>query len=424
MKKLLLGAVALVMCFSAAAQIGFSYDKAAMLKAIATSDEDIANPKRNGRGQTWLDRGDAMFLAAGGYMLSGIVPGTAEKAMILALGKSEPTPTQVMGRAMQKYSYPFAEVYVMDGVVQFWTLKETVYAGAAEKAVEAYNKAVALDAKLTEKATAGLTGVGDVVSIEANGQYNLGNRAAAAEGYWQAFNIKKEPLVGKIDSISVFNAGYIMLTDGNYDKAIEILRSAIDNGVLEDGKTQYFLAYAYLQQDKNDEAKKVLDDGLKRFPGNNELITSMISYYAKTGGDFGEIKSLLETALANDKTNQALWNGLGQVYLNGDDNEASIEYFTDYVAAFPDAAESNYFLGDAWYAKASALTDANGGTPTDEALVAYRNAWKYLKASYDAEPLEKATVQRLYYTTYRIQKDAGMADFFKEIEAEYKAMGE
>ncbi len=64
MKKLILMVAAVLICSAAGAQT-FKLDKDALLKAITQSDANIANPKRATRGQTWLDRGDAMFNAAG-----------------------------------------------------------------------------------------------------------------------------------------------------------------------------------------------------------------------------------------------------------------------------------------------------------------------------------------------------------------------
>lgn len=435
MKKILfLTAAVALFTMSAGAQVTtFKLDKKGLMGYITRSDEDIANPKRAERGLTWVNRGDAMFNAAG-YMLTQIYPGQPEKAMVAALGKAEPTAVELSGRSFQKYDYPYADVYVLEGIVQFWVVKDVVYEGAEDKAVEAYKKAAELDPKLKERASKGVANIGDIISIAANAQYNLGNQDAAADLYWKSFNVKKEPLVGKIDSVSVFNAGYMLLIKEEYDRAVPIFEAAIANNVWEEGKTPYFLAYALLQQKKFPEAKKVLDEGLKKFPGDKNMMESMVNYYAQTGGDFNEIKSELESSLEKDPNNQALWNGLGQVYIDEGDNDKSIEFFTKYVEKFPESPQSNFYLGDAWYGKADAIRiDAEGDTSMskaardakiEESKEGYRKAWNYLKKAYEGNK-EDAVLQRFTFTTYRLIDDPGMNDLYtNELEPAYKAMQE
>ncbi len=304
-----------------------------------------------------------------------------------------------------------------------------------DKAIEAYKKAAELDPKLTEKAKKGMTNVADIYSIAANAQYNLRNAEAAAEIYWKGFNVKKDPLVGVIDSISVFNAGSIFMMDQKYDRAIEILQVAMDNNVWEGGETPYLLSYALMQTDQFDKAKTVLTRGLEMFPGNKKLIESMVTYYALTQGDFGEIKGLLEEALKTSPDNMAIWNGLGQVYLEEGDSDKSIEYFTKYVTQFPDEVQPNFYLGDVWYAKGEkilkdaeddkTMSKAARDAASEQAKDAFRQAWKYLKVAYDNDnSSEAAVIQRLTYVTYRLIDDPGMEEFYKNVESKYQAIVE
>lgn len=437
MKKILILAAAAMICSTAGAQVlsTFKFDKKALLSAITKSDEAIANPKRNTRGQVWLDRGEAMNKAVN-YIRTSLYRGQADKEMLTVLGKNEPTTVKMNDQDFQKYDYPYADIYLFNGVVQFWVIKDVVFEGAEAKAVEAYKKAAELDPKLKEKASAGIASIGESLGLAADAQRYLGNNLGAAELYMASFNVKKEPLVGKIDSVSVFNAGNIYLFDEQYDKAVPVFEAAIANNVWEEGKTPYYLAYALMQQKKYPETKKVLDQGLAKFPGNKELMEMLVSYYTATGGDFTEIKSQMEATLSKDPENQLAWEGLGQIYLNDSDFDKSIEFFTKYVAKFPDSPRSNYYLGDTWFSKADALrTEAEGGTTMSktardakmaEAMEAYRQAWKYLKTSYDQNPAEDAALERLTFVTYRLSdEDPAMLKLYEEeLKAKYEAMRE
>ncbi len=420
------------MCSAAGAQV-FKLDQELMLKEIEKSNGNVAHAKRSQNADIWMERGDAMFNAMG-FMLTKTYPGQPLKDMLAVLGKAEPTTVEANGQEFQVYSYPYADIYVVNDIVQFWTMKVVVYEGAAEKAVEAYNKAAELEPRLAAKAAQGILHVGDVLSVEANARYSLGEHEPAAEVYWKSFNIKREPLLGKIDSVSVFNAGSIFLFAEKYDRAIEIFETAIDNNVWEEGQTAYLLGHALMQTEQQEKAKELFDKALVMFPENKDLLESMVDYYTVTGGDFGEIKTTLEKALAADANNVAVWNGLGQIYLKDTDLDKAIEFFTQYVEKFPKSAQANFYLGHVWYKKANEMLAAADEDKTmsraakDAALEAakdaYRQSWKYLNTSYEQKSDEPGTIEHLTFVTYRIIEDPGMEEFYNKIEAEYKALSE
>jgi tetratricopeptide (TPR) repeat protein len=430
MKKLILMVAAVVVCSVAGAQV-FKLDQGLMLKEIEKSDQNIAHAKRSLRADTWMQRGDAMFNAMG-FMLTKTYPGQPVKDMLTTLGKVEPTTVEAEGQAYQVYSYPYADIYTVSDVVQFWTMKVVVYEGAAEKAVEAYKKVAELDPAMAIKAAQGILHVGDVLSVEANALNALGKQEPAAEVFWKSFNIKREPLLGKIDSVSAFNAGYIFMMNKKYDRATEIFETAIENNVWEEGRTPYFLSWVYMQTNQLDKAKAVLDKALLLFPDNQDLLASIVDYYTVTGGDFNEIKTTLEKALEADPDNVSVWNGLGQIYLKDTDLDKAIEFFGRYVAKFPDSAQANFYLGHVWYKKGNELLTAADKEKTmsrtakaaalEAAKDAYRQAWKYLNISYGQKPDEAITIEHLTFVTYRIIEDPGMEAFYNKIEAEYKAL--
>jgi tetratricopeptide (TPR) repeat protein len=418
MRRIVVLVVAAMAMISAAdAQILFRFDKKSILDAIARSDKDLENPKRAARGQTWLDRGDAMFTAEG-VMLTQTYPGQSKEEMVTRLGKAESSTQEVNGKTYEVMSYPYADVYLLQDVVQFWVMKETVMEGAAEKAIEAYRKAVELDPKLKEKASNGMSSVGDIFSVNANREYNMGNDEAAADAYYKAFKVKSDPLIGKIDSISIFNAGYITLMKNDYEKAIPLLEEAIANNVWEQGKTPYFLSWALLQTQQYDKVKPLLEKALELFPGNSELIGNMISYYGITEGDFGEIREMLEKALVNDPTNEAVWNGLAQVYLKETDKTKSEPFFRKYVEAFPNLMEANYYMGDLLMEQGNDIVN----TEPEKANEFYRQAWKYIEKAYSVKPTEKAVVQRLQHLSHRLYDDPGMEANLERYTKEFEAL--
>ncbi len=433
MKKVILMVAAVLMSAAAAEAQTFRMDEKSYLDAIARSDADIAHPKRSLRGQTWMDRAEAMFkAAAGGYELLQVFPGQERGDLAMRIGsKIDSRMEEVNGNMMEVLMLPYADIYLQNDVVQFWVDKANVYEGAEDKAVEAYRKAAELDPKLIEKAQKGISSVGDLYGIQGNANNFLGNKLAAAENYWRSFQIKRSEPLNVVDSISVFNAGYIFLTDDNNEKAIEILSTALDAGVWEGGKTPYFLSHAYMRTEQLDKMKEVLTKGLEMFPDDKGLIENMVNYYILTKGDFGEIKGLLEKSLADAPDNISLWAGLAQVHMQEGDSEKSMEFFTRFQEKFPEEVQANFYLGDAWYERGSKIEDDARNDKTmsaaavkeadEKAKEAYRQAWKYLDKAYQSQPDEKAVLQRYTFVTARLIEDPGMEELYEKLEGEYKA---
>lgn len=429
MKKLIL-MVAAVLMYSAAGAQTYKVDKKALIEAIDKSDADIANPKRSQRAETWMQRGEAMFNAAA-FVYIKVSPGLPVKSMLAALGKAEPIDTKVGENTFQVYSYPYADIYTANDMVQFWKEKMVVYEGAAQLALEAYKKAAEIDPKLAPKATEYITYIGDLYGIYANTALNFGEQEKAAELFMESFDVKKEPLVGRIDSVAINNAGSLYYNMKDYDRAIETYQKAIEYNVWEEGQVPNLLGYMYIQAEQYDKAKELYDKALALFPENKDLLESMVYYYRATGGDPNEMRNTLEKALAGDPENVGMWNGLAQIHYKSEDFDTAIEFFTKYVEKFPDSAEANFYLGNAWYLKGNELLKYADEDKTmskaskDAALAtakdAYRQAWKYLHKSWEEKPDEVGTIERLTFVTYRIIEDPGMEKFYEKIEKEYKA---
>lgn len=436
MKRIFLFAAVMLMISPAvmAQSTTFKVDKDALVKAIERSDKDMENPKRAQRGQTWLDRGQALYSAANPVGLQ-IYPGMPTEMLMAILGKGVEMVNKPLafGKTFQVAETQYADIYVMDNMVQFWVDKTNVYPGAADKAYEAYKKAGELDAKLTPKAKEGMVSVADIYRMQANARYNFGENIPAAENFWKAYQLQMDPIVNVIDSNSVFNAGYLYTTEKQYDKAIPILEEAVSKEVWADGSVAYFLSWAYLQTNQFPKAKEILTKGFELFPENTSIVDGLINYYSMSGDDFAEISSVLESAVQRDPTNLALWTGLGQAHLSMKDTDKSIAFFTRFAQQFPNDFQAQFYLGDSWIEKGEALLKeaqekaaGMSNAQREEAMAkvsdAYRNSLPALEAAYKIQPDEIAVVQRLARSYYRIKEEAGMEEKFNKYNDIYEKM--
>ena len=436
MKRVLMLTVAALMLAPAAmAQIAtpFKIDKDALVKEIQRSDKTLENEKRASRGQTWLDRGNALYNASAA-VASQIYSGMSLADLTAVVGKEAQTSEKELpnGRTYKVVSIPAADIYLLDDVVQFWVEKITVYEGSTEKAYEAYKKAAELDSKLAPKVKEGLTRVADIYKMQANTLYNMGENMPAAEKYLKAFRVQADPLVNVVDSNSVFNAGYLYVTNKDYDKAIEIFEDAVAKDVWADGNIAYFLSWSYLQTKDYPKAKDILQRGIKLFPENKSITEGLINYYSLAQDDFSEIIDVLQKAVKEDPDNIVLWNGLGQAYLNKENRTESIDFFTRFVAKFPNDFGANYYLGDQWMEEGEALlkeADGDGGMSQAQknetrakAMDAFKKAFPPLEKAFELNRSEKAAIQRVTRVLFRLKDEPGMQPVFEKYNEIYEAM--
>ncbi len=445
-RVLLLMVAALVIVPASMAQtlvVPFKVDKNSLVKAIERTEKSLENEKRAQKGQPWFDQAVAMYNAAA-VIASQIYGGMPYEELKGKLGKDAPEPvekTVTAGPSNKTYkvvSLPEVDIYLAPDqsgidIVNFWVEKVDVYEGAAEKAVAAYKKAAELDKKLAPKVKEGLEHVADIYKIRANSHYNLGENMPAAENFLKSYELLKDPLVGTIESETVFNAGYLYIVDENWDKAIEIFEDAIANDVWSEGSVPYFLSWAYLQKGEEyyPKAKAALQRAIELFPDNDNISEGLINYYSLAGDDFTEITGVLEAALKKDPSKIILWNGLGQAYLKVDDRAKTIEFFRKFAEAFPDDFSANYYLGDQLMVEGEvllkeaadneSLSQAQKDELNARAMDLFREAYPISERAYNYRPDETAAIQRVTRILFRLKDEPGMGSVFDKYNKLYEA---
>lgn len=122
-------------------------------------------------------------------------------------------------------------------------------------------------------------------------------------------------------------------------------------------------------QKKEDEAVKVLEEGVKKYPNDTELLFTQINYYLKNG-NLPELINKLKSAIEKEPKNAGLYSTLGSVYDNlgqieaKNGNAAKSEenyknaqsYYDQSIAIDPKNFDAVYSLGAMFYNKAASLT--------------------------------------------------------------------
>ena len=156
MKRFILMAAAAALLAIPAAEAQ-KVNKEATLSKLEKSDADIANPKKNAKAATWINRGRVYYDAAAEPTANLFAP---METTLLKLSVGDPTSTEEVtlnGSKAIAWNYPYFIAYERDGKIVAWKQLQEIKEGALDTAIEAYNKAYELDPKQASKIRSPIT---------------------------------------------------------------------------------------------------------------------------------------------------------------------------------------------------------------------------------------------------------------------------
>jgi tetratricopeptide (TPR) repeat protein len=99
-------------------------------------------------------------------------------------------------------------------------------------------------------------------------------------------------------------------------------------------------------------ARKILEEGIAKFPASQDITIGLINNYNKGGEDSDKVFQLLDRAKANDPTNASLYSFTGEVLAQVGRYDDAVKTFNDCIAKFPDYEWGYIGMGNL-YAKIS-----------------------------------------------------------------------
>ena len=242
---------------------------------------------------------------------------------------------------------------------------------------------------------------------------------------------EKKLLDEKTINTFIYYAGISAQTGGMVKEAEASFKALLGKGS-EDEASCYSSLYSILSNQKRDEeALKLLEEGVAKFPNATDLLFAQINYYLRAG-KMEELTGKLKTAIEKEPGNVGLYATLGSVY----DNLAQIEAkagntakskenfdlaMTTYVAALskdPKNFDANYSLGALYYNKAAGFTEqlnklnddySDAGTKKYEAMKkemngVFEQAMPYFQKAESINPNDKNTLIALKEILIRLTK--------------------
>ena len=178
--------------------------------------------------------------------------------------------------------------------------------------------------------------------------YENQDYAIAGAKFTKAIYINKNPFIGKVDSVNMFNAALMSYSSGDYINAIKWSNELIQLNP-QDKRYHLQLIDTYNEMGDLENQLMAIKDARVLLPTSKEIIFKEVNYYLTTG-DNSLLKESLDNAIRSDSTNPILFFALGSTYSQLEDVTNAQEAYLSAIAL-----DQNYF--DAYNNLASLYLD-------------------------------------------------------------------
>ncbi len=331
----------LLMVVLCSVQIAGAQGKSAatIKKNVESAEADVANPKKAENVTSWIKLGNAYIEAYENPMGAGWT-GVGRQELTLVLGNDKPTSSEyvtVNGQGYTKEVYATRNYYFDDyEILQIIEVTDPIYEDALERALNAFEKANEVDVKgtKTKDINKALETIATKYREEAFQKYMLGDMAAAAVCFENAAAAAAQEPLCQVDSLSIYNAGFIASAAGDFEKAKNYFEKSIEIGYFENGDAFAKLGDAYNNLGDVDKAISTLEEGFVEFPESQGILVGLIGLYVANNQDPEKLFGYIDQAKANEPNNASLYYVEGDIYKNLGDKEKA-------VAAYNEASKVN-----------------------------------------------------------------------------------
>ena len=271
-------------------------------KALAAAEAAAQNVKKNTKAAVWQKLGEA-YVNAYDAPTGGVQPGWPRN-LVTEKPMSEQA-VEVGGEQLTKMIFADKNIYVNGaGNVALVEVTKPLAENALDKAVEAYVKAYEMDNKTGKDVTKALDNIASKFVNEAYNAYQFGNYAEASKGFEKAAQVAGTAPLSKLDTSSVYNAGFTAHLAQDYARAGKFFDQCLAAGYYGDGGEIYAkIADVKSQLGDAEGQKKALEDGFTKFPQSQSILIGLINYYLANNEDPEKLFGLLDQAKKNEPTN-------------------------------------------------------------------------------------------------------------------------
>lgn len=194
--------------------------------------------------------------------------------------------------------------------------------------------------------------IGNKLPYLANAFVNNGVEAFQAKDFEKAKALSEKSIeanmfLSKVDSLGMYNAALASERLEQYDDAISYYTALTK---IKFGGPAIYFYLANLYQIKGDTLNKfkTIQDGLKVYPDNADLIREELAYLLSTG-QTEEALTNFDKAIAADNQNPSLYYNRGVIYDEIGDTEKAASDYNKALEVDPDFFDAAYNLGAMYY---------------------------------------------------------------------------
>ncbi len=197
----------------------------------------------------------------------------------------------------------------------------------------------------------------------ASAAYQAGDYAGAVKYFSLSNDVHQ--ILGKTDTVSLYNAGLASEQSGNFDEAEKYYRLCIDAGYRAEN-VYGDMAMMYKRVNNVDKSLEILKEGRTKYPSNSRMLLTELEIYLGTNR-FDEALKNLELAIKDDPNNHIFYFARGMIYNNKSMFEQSKENYLKAIELNPDHYDSNFNLGALYFNQgAEMITKAGDIADFDE----------------------------------------------------------
>lgn len=389
MKKILIALAIL-----ASVQIAGAQEKAVVdaQKAIEAAKAAADNEKKATKAATWVKLGEAYMAAynapAGNLWLNG-----TKQELSLMMGNEKPSSSEevvIGGEQMTKEIYALKNLYFRaNGQLAIIEVTEPVDPNALTKAVDAYKKAYSLDNKT--KVDAVYHDINQKMVNDAFAMYQLGKYSEGSKLFEEAAAVLANEPLNAIDSMSVYNAGFLAQAAGDKERAKKFYNESLKLGYYSaDGEL-----FAKLADVDPDNTKDYLEEGFSKFPESQSILIGLINYYMKGDQGTDRLFELLDAAKRNEPNNASLYYVEGNIHTQLGNAEKAVEAYEKCAQINPQY-EFGYIGEGIMYYNLAVELQEKAQAELDDA--------KYMKLAADFESALKSCIEP-FENAFNITKD-------------------
>ncbi len=447
MKKLMMSLVALLSMTVAMSQTVSPASESApvdpnfLLKKMGKTKTAADHPKKGTKGATWFKYAEAIKDVYY-YNIKHIFVGAEATSIVEKMGQptnADAIPVETIGsKQLQLYKYPTVDIYMdMDNKVSIYVEHKPLVEDIIFEYEKALLKSVELDPKLKEKVDPMLKNVVSSYLILMQNNLTSKDYPEAIKYADKAAKLQENPAVNDPKSLESYYYAAVCGMQGEiFDVAKKYLLILKEKGDLRDGEVLYYLGYAEDRLGNVEAAKATYEEGIAKFPANQDIMKTLIDIYMRTKEDPSKMIPYIKQAQGSDPKNVGLYIAEGVAYEKMGQVNKSIEAYKVAIGIDPTSFIAYYNLGFSYSILADDIANkinkaiSTKGADVDnlDSMYAEMNDVKskavpYLLKAHELNPSDINTVTLLRSIFFSLrEKSSEMMSNFEKFDAIYKEM--